>query len=139
MKIIERGQEPKDKIGQWRCDNCNTLIESTINEGKIVYDQRNGNYVKCNCPQCKEINCIDTSKFNQKKIKMNKQKNTFLKFFLMFLPGGLLASGWWSWAIFASPYLNKENWATVYLVLLYLISFILCLIAGNLILNDIDN
>lgn len=52
MKIIERGQHPKQKSYTVRCYQCQTKFEFEQMEAKVNYDQRDGNYVSIPCPVC---------------------------------------------------------------------------------------
>ena len=52
MKIISKGTIPKDRVYRVSCDSCSSKIEFIQGEGKIVYDQRDGNYISINCPVC---------------------------------------------------------------------------------------
>jgi len=52
MEIISRGTPPSEKIHKIKCNNCNSLIQFTEGEGKIVHDQRDGNSISIICPVC---------------------------------------------------------------------------------------
>lgn len=63
MKIIKQGKIPENKSHQWTCNNCKSVIESCLKEGKITYDQRDGDFVRFSCPVCLFENCVSVSKF----------------------------------------------------------------------------
>ena len=63
MKIIRHGKIPQEKECQSECHNCKTLFSLTIAEGELVYDQRDGDYIKTNCPLCSTVICINKDKF----------------------------------------------------------------------------
>lgn len=50
MEIIEEGRLPEDKVYEGRCYHCNTRARFKRSEGKLVYDQRDGDYVEVKCP-----------------------------------------------------------------------------------------
>lgn len=52
MRILSRGQRPEDTIHQGTCNTCGTRVEFTRAEGEITYDQRDGDFVRVNCPCC---------------------------------------------------------------------------------------
>jgi len=55
MKILKKGIIPRDKIYTVACKNCHTRFQFKQHEGKICYDNRDGDYVTIECPLCKEI------------------------------------------------------------------------------------
>lgn len=58
MNVIKRGQLPQETTYNTTCGNCHSEIEFQESEGKVTYDQRDGNYVTVNCPVCQErIHC----------------------------------------------------------------------------------
>lgn len=52
MKIIERGQQPKQKLYTVRCRQCQTKFEFEQHEAKVTRDQRDGDYISIVCPVC---------------------------------------------------------------------------------------
>jgi len=54
---------PKEKKCQWTCTNCGAVIEARQKEGKVVCDQRDGNYVTFRCPECRTENHVDITLF----------------------------------------------------------------------------
>lgn len=52
MRIICQGSPPANIKYQFNCQNCSTVFEAEQREGEMVYDQRDGNFVKFNCPVC---------------------------------------------------------------------------------------
>jgi len=64
MKVVEKGKKKKaDRTHQWSCRECCAVIESSVKEGNIVYDQRDGNTITFICPECGEKNWIGLSLF----------------------------------------------------------------------------
>lgn len=57
MEIIFRGQEPHKKVHTGTCTNCKTRVRYEEWEGTIVYDQRDGDYIKVPCPVCGRVIC----------------------------------------------------------------------------------
>jgi len=56
MKIIQQGTLPEEITYRVDCSNCRTIFEFEQREGRVVYDQRDGNAVVINCPTCnKEV------------------------------------------------------------------------------------
>ena len=58
MKILKEGDLPEQKQYQWDCRTCNSEILAIQSEGRIVYDQRDGNAVVFKCPVCNQENWI---------------------------------------------------------------------------------
>lgn len=52
MKIIKRGTPRSERVFIMNCNNCGTTFEIKYSEGRVVYDQRDGDYIKCGCPVC---------------------------------------------------------------------------------------
>lgn len=52
MRIIKQGQIPELVLHTAICRNCHTEFEFHKAEAEAVYDQRDGNYLKINCPLC---------------------------------------------------------------------------------------
>lgn len=59
MKIIERGEHPKNKLYTVKCKQCGTKFEFEAHEGHVVRDQRDGDFIQINCPVCL-TNCTHT-------------------------------------------------------------------------------
>ena len=53
MKIIKRGTPPPDAVHTGTCHTCKTEVEFVRSEGKVTYDQREGNIVTVECPVCR--------------------------------------------------------------------------------------
>lgn len=53
MEIIERGTPPEEKVYEGRCMNCKTKVRFKRSEGKVTFDQRDGNFVTVKCPVCR--------------------------------------------------------------------------------------
>lgn len=54
MKIIKKGVKMCDRLYKMECGDCGTVFEFKEKEGKVVYDQRDGDYIEIKCPVCKE-------------------------------------------------------------------------------------
>ena len=52
MEILKKGQIPGDKIHEGSCHLCETRVRFKQSEGKVTYDQRDGNFVTVICPIC---------------------------------------------------------------------------------------
>ncbi len=52
MRIIKEGIHPNEIVHQGTCTTCKTEVEFKRSEGEVVYDQRDGDYVKVACPIC---------------------------------------------------------------------------------------
>ena len=52
MKILQRGTPPAEAVHTGICHTCNTEVEFARSEGKITYDQRDGDFVTVKCPVC---------------------------------------------------------------------------------------
>jgi len=63
MKVIKSGKLPEEKSCQWTCKKCRAVIEAMKKEGKIFHDQRDGNAVIFNCPECHTENYVDEKLF----------------------------------------------------------------------------
>lgn len=55
MKIIERGQHPKETKYTVRCNQCRTKFEFERHEANVTYDARDGDYVSIACPVCRTL------------------------------------------------------------------------------------
>lgn len=53
MKIIKQGKLPEEQIYHSVCNYCKTEFEFAEKEGKVVFEQRDGDYVAIDCPLCK--------------------------------------------------------------------------------------
>jgi len=51
MKIIKRGKL-KVEVYTQECIKCESILEFTRSDGKIVFDQRDGDYLEVICPVC---------------------------------------------------------------------------------------
>lgn len=55
IKIIQKGQLPALKVYKVTCRYCTSVLEFTQQDGKIHYDQRDGDYIEILCPVCTSI------------------------------------------------------------------------------------
>ena len=51
MEIIKRGKLPLKEY-EAKCSYCGTEVRFHEKEGKITYDQRDGNFITVLCPIC---------------------------------------------------------------------------------------
>ena len=58
MRIVHKKDNHQNRVAQWVCHNCGSTIESNIHEGTYVDDQRDGSYVKVQCPNCGAQNTV---------------------------------------------------------------------------------
>jgi hypothetical protein len=61
MRIIQRGEDPKDRLYRWTCMDCKSIIESTGSEGQFKRDNRDGLCYIFICPVCARANWISIS------------------------------------------------------------------------------
>lgn len=54
MRILKRGRPPEDAPYRVSCRNCKSKLEFEKREAEYVPDQRDGDYLKIECPICKE-------------------------------------------------------------------------------------
>lgn len=53
MRITRMGRLPEDKEYSFVCAKCDTIAEAKKSEGRLVYDNRDGNALVFICPLCK--------------------------------------------------------------------------------------
>ena len=53
MKILEKGIPPEERKHTLTCHVCQTKFEFFEKEATVTYDQRDGNYLRIDCPVCK--------------------------------------------------------------------------------------
>lgn len=57
MEILKRGIVPEQIRYVSSCSHCKTEVAFMQCEGKITYDQRDGNFITVECPVCnRDIN-----------------------------------------------------------------------------------
>ncbi|WP_186194456.1 hypothetical protein [Burkholderia gladioli] len=54
MKIIKQGILPQYREWKGKCYFCGTEFECLQNEGEYAIDQRDGDYLRVNCPICEK-------------------------------------------------------------------------------------
>ncbi len=52
MKVIKEGTKPEETPRKATCRHCKSKLEFTRQDGRIVYDQRDGNALVVKCPVC---------------------------------------------------------------------------------------
>lgn len=52
MRILKRGKKEADRIHIGTCRSCGCTVEFANHEGRVVRDQREGDYIQVNCPEC---------------------------------------------------------------------------------------
>lgn len=63
MKVIRKGRSPTERQAQWLCKRCKAVIQSKLNEGRYVNDQRDGDAVVTECPECGCSNWVAATLF----------------------------------------------------------------------------
>jgi hypothetical protein len=53
MKLIQKGNDPKDRIWRGTCGKCKSKFEATQRELDITHDQRDGDFAHADCSECK--------------------------------------------------------------------------------------
>lgn len=54
MEIIKKGKLPSERVFVAVCDHCSTKFRFKQSEGKVTYDQRDGDFISVKCPLCKK-------------------------------------------------------------------------------------
>ena len=58
IEIIKRGKIPQEKKYEATCYTCKTVFTALQEDGKVVNDQRDGDFVTFHCPVCnRECHC----------------------------------------------------------------------------------
>jgi endogenous inhibitor of DNA gyrase (YacG/DUF329 family) len=52
MEILHRGTPKSDIIHNGECPKCKTVVKFSRHEGKVIYSQRDGDFVTVDCPVC---------------------------------------------------------------------------------------
>lgn len=52
MEILKRGTPPPERVYEAVCRVCETEFRFQRSEGKVEYDQRDGNFIQICCPVC---------------------------------------------------------------------------------------
>lgn len=61
MKIIKQGILPAERTYEATCSNCHTEFEFQEKEGKVTFDQREGNsFITVNCPLCDKSTSVSS-------------------------------------------------------------------------------
>lgn len=55
MQVLKRGQIPGERVHRATCSHCKSELEFKQSEGKVTYDQRDGDYVSVTCPVCNSL------------------------------------------------------------------------------------
>jgi len=55
MEIIKKGSLPSEKEIKTTCRNCGTVFKFKAVEAELVFDRRDGNFYKIDCPLCKTM------------------------------------------------------------------------------------
>ena len=58
MEIIKRGTLPSEREFFCTCHICKTEYKFKQAEGKVTYDQRDGNLISVTCPVCSHNNNV---------------------------------------------------------------------------------
>lgn len=52
MKIMRPGKVEAERLFKVTCRNCDCQFEFKHHEGEVIRDQRDGDYIRINCPTC---------------------------------------------------------------------------------------
>lgn len=52
MRIIKPGKPESERLFTGTCRNCGCQVEFKQHEGEVIRDQRDGDYIRLNCPTC---------------------------------------------------------------------------------------
>lgn len=58
MKILRAGNLLELTVYRGTCRNCNCEVEFRHMEGEVVRDQRDGDFIRVNCPTCTTWICV---------------------------------------------------------------------------------
>lgn len=63
VEIIERGVPRGQPTFTTRCSGCDSKLKVSKGDGKLTFDQRDGDYVTVSCPVCQKSMTIDARLF----------------------------------------------------------------------------
>ncbi len=55
MKIIHLGSAPENRVHQAICYHCRSTVEFEQREAEHVNDQRDGDFLRIECPVCRHM------------------------------------------------------------------------------------
>ena len=55
MEIIKSGKLDIDKEAEFSCRHCSAVISAKRGEGLYTSDQRDGDYIRFQCPYCNKL------------------------------------------------------------------------------------
>lgn len=64
IEIIRRGHLPENDRFEAQCHNCHTQIAFLRSDGKLTFDQRDGDFLTVDCPHCHRPVHVSTRKAN---------------------------------------------------------------------------
>lgn len=53
IDIIVKGNRPEDRVYRNSCGHCGSLLQFKASDGRLVHDQRDGDALVIECPECK--------------------------------------------------------------------------------------
>ena len=59
MKVLKQGIVPGDITHYTTCTHCKSVLEFQRKETQVVHDQREGAYMRLNCPVCGKALVVD--------------------------------------------------------------------------------
>lgn len=67
MKVLEEPKQPIIRTYTFRCrsERCQALLQAQETEGKLHYDQRDGNAIEFHCPRCGHASWIDVNCYDR--------------------------------------------------------------------------
>lgn len=63
VEIIREGKLPGLKQVKHECSNCHTIFKFLLNEARVTFDQRNGDFATIQCPLCNSACHVGLEKF----------------------------------------------------------------------------
>lgn len=64
IEIIRRGHLPENDRFEAQCHNCKSYIAFLRSDGKLTFDQRDGDFLTVDCPHCGKSVHVSTRKAN---------------------------------------------------------------------------
>ena len=67
MKIVRQGERPENKVGQFECNSCKSVIEAKAGEAKDTSSNYQGRYFYFDCPVCEHSVGVESKDFFAKR------------------------------------------------------------------------
>jgi hypothetical protein len=59
IEVVRRGKAPEDVVYKADCYTCKSVLKFKREDGKITYDQRDGDFLTIECPVCEKHVSVD--------------------------------------------------------------------------------